>query len=213
MKTIVALTSALLILSVTAGPGVRLPITEEDKLMWRLIPTLPYVFLEESCKYVIFGDTSTGKYYMTVKGKMDNNKGEAIEIDDINRVARGFFWQDVSYGFESIDGFVVYYRKDRKRFSYKSLLMRKGDYAIGDENVDLTKYESNRQWSCGHRPDPSAAPLWDEFVCTKEIIGDANFETGEVRYMPEVIMNAVGYHYNGNEEGKAYYEIGGQVGL
>ena len=141
MKPFTTLTA--LISSVAAGPGVIMPITEQDKQMWRLIPTLPYVFLEESCKYVIFGDAKTQKYYITVKGRVDNNKGEAIEIDDINRVGRGFFWQDVSYGYGSIDGFVIYYRKDRKRFSYKSLLFEKGEWNIDDLNVDLTKYPSN----------------------------------------------------------------------
>ena len=97
------------------------PITEKDKDMWRYIPTLPYVFMKESAKYVIFGDVDTGKYYMTITAKIDNNKGESIEVDNINRVARGFFWKDLSYGFFSLDGFVVYYTKEEGRWYYKSL--------------------------------------------------------------------------------------------
>ena len=38
--------------------GVVMPITDEDKTMWRLIPTLPYVFLKDTGRYVIFGDRS-----------------------------------------------------------------------------------------------------------------------------------------------------------
>lgn len=46
---------------------------------------------------------------MTVTGQTDNNKGSSITIDNIDRVARGFFWQDASFGFDSLDGFVVIY--------------------------------------------------------------------------------------------------------
>ena len=50
-----------------------------------------------------------GVEYMTVEGETDNNKGSSITDDNIDRVARGFFWQDASFGFDSIDGFVVIY--------------------------------------------------------------------------------------------------------
>ena len=44
-----------------------------------------------------------------MQGQTDNNNGSSITDDNIDRVARGFFFQDQSFGFGSMDGFVVMY--------------------------------------------------------------------------------------------------------
>jgi hypothetical protein len=98
-----------------------LPITEDDELMRRAIPTLPYVFLKDTAKYWIYGDVIANKYYMTMTGRIDNNQGESIVIGTSDRVARGFFWKDVTYGIENIDGFVVYYKSIEREWAWKSL--------------------------------------------------------------------------------------------
>lgn len=46
---------------------------------------------------------------MSIQGETDNNKGASITDDNVDRVARGFFWQDASFGYDSLDGFVVIY--------------------------------------------------------------------------------------------------------
>ena len=87
---------------------VYLPTHDWDIKHWRLLPLMPYVFLENSCKYVIFL-ADDGNYVMTVKCRFDDNQGEAVEAQNIDNVARGFFIRDASYGFESLDGFVVWF--------------------------------------------------------------------------------------------------------
>jgi len=171
------------------------------------------VFLKETGKYVIFGDTVSEKYYMTVTGRIDNNKGESIEVDDVDKVARGFFWKDLSYGFFSVDGFVIYWDKEQGRWFYKSLRFSQHEWNHEDKNFDLTKLPSNLEWSCEITLDPNPSPEWNEVYCTREIPVEANFDTLEVRYMPEVVVNAVGYHFEGIDSGKSRYELGGQVTL
>ena len=83
--------------------------TKKDELQnWRIIPDIPYAWLSGTLKYALFTDDNN-IHYMTVTGQTDNNKGSSITIDNIDRVARGFFWQDASFGFDSLDGFVVIY--------------------------------------------------------------------------------------------------------
>lgn len=75
---------------------------------WRSMPTLPRVFLVDTLKYVMF-TAEDDDYVITVKAQIDNNEGGSITVDNIDRVARGFFFQDASFGFNSLDGFVVFY--------------------------------------------------------------------------------------------------------
>ena len=97
-----------LLLTGVAQAEIYMPTQEWDLKAWRILPIQPYVFLQDSLYYVIF-KANDGNYVMTVKGKFDNNLGLSVQADAIDDVARGFFLRDASYGFRSLDGFVVYY--------------------------------------------------------------------------------------------------------
>ena len=43
---------------------------------------------------------------------MNNGGLSSIASDGVDRVARGYFMQDMTYGFYSLDGFVVWYQAD-----------------------------------------------------------------------------------------------------
>ena len=67
------------------------PSDPSDVGNWRLIPTIPKVFLVDTLKYVMFA-SEDDDFIMTVKGHIDNNEGASITVDNVDRVARGFFW-------------------------------------------------------------------------------------------------------------------------
>ena len=75
---------------------------------WRVVPIMPGVFLESSTKYSLFAQGS--KMYITFQGRFDNGGKSPIESDGTKGVARGFFLQDMTYGFDSLDGFVVWFK-------------------------------------------------------------------------------------------------------
>lgn len=87
---------------------VLVPTDSDDLDNWRSIPDIPYAWLSGTLRYALFTGED-GIQYITVQGETDNNKGASITDDNIDRVARGFFWQDASFGFDSLDGFVVIY--------------------------------------------------------------------------------------------------------
>ena len=64
---------------------------------WRIIPIMPHVFVTDSTSYALFSDGDSVK--LTFQGKIDNGGLSPIESDGIDRVARGFFLQDITYGF------------------------------------------------------------------------------------------------------------------
>ena len=68
---------------------------------------MPGVFLEDTTKYSLFADGSRNK--ITFQARFDNGGRSPIESDGVLGVARGFFLEDMTYGFESLDGFVVWY--------------------------------------------------------------------------------------------------------
>lgn len=98
------------------------PLLPENGESWRSIPTLPRVWLVDSLKYVMF-NSQDNDYVITVRGQIDNNEGGSITVDNIDRVARGFFFQDASFGFNSLDGFVVFYIQETEKWYSKSLLL------------------------------------------------------------------------------------------
>ena len=73
---------------------------------------MPSVFLEKSTKYSLFSDATGNK--ITFQGKFDNGGKSPIESDGKKGIARGFFLQDMTYGFDSLDGFVVWYEGQDK---------------------------------------------------------------------------------------------------
>ena len=84
---------------------------------------MPNVFLEDTTKYALFTEGDT--YYMTFQGRMDNGGRSPIESDSVNGVARGFFLQDMTYGFDSLDGFVVSYQTSGNSWATNSLIITK----------------------------------------------------------------------------------------
>ena len=118
---------------------------------------------------------------MTVQGRIDNNQGESIVLDDVDRVARGFFWKDVTYGFENINGFIVYYKAQEREWDYVSLNLPKYKYDL--ETVDdMTFAPSNGVWKCQVVTDPSPNPKYDDVTCTREIIPESDYERSDIRY-------------------------------
>ena len=82
---------------------------------------MPHVFVTDSTSYALFADGDN--YLLTFKGKVDNGGLSPIESDGIDRVARGFFLQDITYGFNSLDGFVVWYNASSNDWGQKSLIL------------------------------------------------------------------------------------------
>jgi len=75
---------------------------------WREVSILPNVWLADSTKISLFSDNGVNK--ITFQGKIDNGGQSPIEADGVVGVARGFFLQDMTYGFDSLDGFVIHYK-------------------------------------------------------------------------------------------------------
>ena len=73
--------AAALLGSVSAK--IYLPEKKHDQMNWRLLPILPYVFLNDTLYYVIFS-ADDGNYVMTIRGKIDNNSGDfESHLDDL----------------------------------------------------------------------------------------------------------------------------------
>ena len=84
---------------------------------------MPNVFLEDTTKYALF--TDNGTYYITFQGRMDNGGRSPIESDSVDGVARGFFLQDMTYGFDSLDGFTVAYQTSSNSWTTNSMIITK----------------------------------------------------------------------------------------
>ena len=75
--------------------------------------------------------------------------------------------------------------------------------------MNLTKYPSNWKWGC----EVTDFKTHDEVVCTREIPAEADFDTGQIRYGSQIVVNAVGYSWQGSELSRGFFEFGGQVTL
>ena len=73
---------------------------------------MPYCWIDGTLKYILF--EQNGQNYITVRGQIDNNQGSSITLENVDRVARGLFFQDLTFQFESIEGFVVLYMQETK---------------------------------------------------------------------------------------------------
>ena len=76
--------------------------------MIRYLPLMPNVWLEEKTGYSLFVNEKN-EFTMMFQGYMDNNAGLPIQSENVDRAARGFFFQDQTYGTLLLDGFVVYF--------------------------------------------------------------------------------------------------------
>ena len=85
MKT---LSSALFSMSLTAAQ--QTVIQPPAETCWRIVDIMPSAWITDSTYYALFEEESG--YKLTFKGKIDNGALSTIESDDINGVARGFFF-------------------------------------------------------------------------------------------------------------------------
>ena len=115
-----AFKAALVAASITGAVTgeVELPRSE---LSWRALPLMTGVWLEDTTRYALFASGS--KYVFTFQGKMDNGARAPIESDAIDGVCRGFFIKDETYGFESMDGFVIRYNAEDNTWSTNSMIL------------------------------------------------------------------------------------------
>lgn len=146
---------------------------------------------------------------MTFQGQTDNNKGASITDDNVDRVARGFFWQDASFGFDSMDGFVVMYIQETQQWYTKSLQLLYNQYDLSSTSSDLTHYASSWKWNC----EIEKIVVSERVTCTRRIPSVADFETGEIQYVPQIVVNNIGYVWQGSELNRGSFEFGGQVTL
>jgi len=121
---------------------------------------------------------------MVVEASMDNGSGLAIETDGVDKAARGFFWQDVSYGFDSLDGFVVFYNRDSQDWGFTSLALAKGDFKFEESDLNLTDDPSNGRWECVVLAEDAPTPSYERLYCSSPIPDEPNFEKKEIRYEP-----------------------------
>ena len=131
-------------------------------------------------------------------------------------VARGFFLQDMTYGFDSLDGFVVWFKGNNfaTKWGQSSLKITKKQYDPDQTALDLTAtatWASNNHWGCEIRLDTKASPEYEQLYCTRQVPTSNNFKNLEVKYQSRVVTNAIGYIYKGPTSGKSEWVIGGQI--
>jgi len=142
---------------------------------------------------------------MTVQGETDNNKGSSITDDNIDRVARGFFWQDASFGFDSMDGFVVIYVQATKKWYTKSLQLNWDQYDLSSTTMDLTYYPSSWKWNC----NVEKLKVSERVTCTRKRPAVPDYLTGEIMYVPQIVVNNIGYLWKGTKVNRGSFEFGG----
>lgn len=103
---------------------------------------------------------------------MDNGGLSPIESDCDDHCARGFFIQDITYGFLSLDGFVVWYNGQVGEYFWeqKSLIIPydANEDLLSKTDLDLTTtYETNSQWQCEVSLDTQASPEFEQLYCTR----------------------------------------------
>eukprot|EP00354_Favella_ehrenbergii_P003478 CAMPEP_0170467232 /NCGR_PEP_ID=MMETSP0123-20130129/10881_1 /TAXON_ID=182087 /ORGANISM="Favella ehrenbergii, Strain Fehren 1" /LENGTH=72 /DNA_ID=CAMNT_0010733533 /DNA_START=261 /DNA_END=479 /DNA_ORIENTATION=- len=72
----------------------------------------------------------------------------------------------MTYGFDSLDGFVVWYRgnKASTKWGQSSLKIKKKQYDSSQTNLDLTDtstWESDDNWECEVTLDDAASPEYE----------------------------------------------------
>ena len=134
-----------------------------------------------------------------------------MEAQNIDNVSRGFFIRDASYGFESLDGFVVSYVAESESWTHTSIAISTFDFLPGATDQDLTSIKSNNLWDCIVNIDPAPTPLWNEFTCSRVIPEESDYETQQIRYMPKIVMDIWGYRWDGIAV--SAWEYGGQITL
>ena len=163
---------------------------------------------------------------MTIQCDIDNGYGMSITTDQEPRVGRGVFLQDASYGFESLDGFVVWYDPATESWGHRSMTITKWELDLREyflNLIDTDRVMENNDWDCAVKTDPSPTPLFDRLTCTRIIPDNSDYGLLKVRYQPKLVVNAIGYRYLGDDdaipdgpferEARGFWEFGGQITL
>lgn len=53
----------------------------------------------------------------------------------------------------------------------------------------------------------------EEVTCTRRVPAVPDFETGEIIYIPQIVVNNIGFSWHGSKADTGSYEFGGQVTL
>ena len=202
--------STLAAIALTASADVYVPHKEHDLNNYRSIPLMPNVWLEGTTRYVMFANDE-GEYTLTMEAKMDNNNGGPVESDGVNGAGRGIFFQDATYGYEALDGWVVTYDAVNYEWDTTSLLLSYSQYDFADSALDLTAETPNTNWDCEVELDPAPSPTY-EFVRCSRLVPDVNdYTTLSFRYQPYIVVNAIGYKYWGWEQNYSMWSFGGLI--
>ena len=143
---------------------------------------------------------------------MDNGGLQPIESDGIDGVARGFFLQDMTYGYSSLDGFVIWYKSADNTWGQTSQIIRYQDYSISANDVDLTNestYVTNNDWACDISLHDSPTPEYEQVYCTRTVVSANDFDNLKIKYQARVVVNAIAYKYRGPASGYSEWVFGG----
>ena len=177
---------------------------------------MPGCFLTDTTQYSLYDPGDGTGYKLVFKGKIDNGGLSPIESDGIDNVARGFFFQEVTYGFNSLDGFVVWYQTSTNTWAQTSLILTQEQFDLGATDVnltDLTTYPDNGNWECSVSLDASPSPAWEEVICSRDVVGSSSFSTKQVKYVQYMVVNGIGYRFTGDESGISEWVFSGQITL
>ena len=72
--------------------------------------------------------------------------------------------QDMTYGFNSLDGFVTYYNADSDTWSTSSLIVEQEEYDISQTDLNLTDtatWVSDGNWDCEVTLEDTDSPTYE----------------------------------------------------
>ena len=96
-----------------------------------------------------------------------------------------------------------------------SYIVASSDFDLAMSDLDFTTgYTSNNQWSCTIELDStSASPAYEQIYCTKTVAAQTDESQLAVKYQARVVVNAIGYKYEGTASGYAEWVTGGIITL
>ena len=89
------------------------------------------------------------------------------------------------------------------------MLLQDWEYDLSSTTDDLTYYPSSWKWNC----DVEKQRLSELVTCTRRIANVADYETQEIVYVPQIVVNNIGYVWKGTLADSGSFEFGGQVTL
>ena len=73
----------------------------------------------------------------------------------------------------------------------------------------MTHYPSSWKWNC----EVEKLQVSELVTCTRNVPNVADFTTGEIMYVPQIVVNNIGYVWQGSDLDRGSFEFGGQVTL